>query len=87
MAIHWKAFEQYFTVVLFGFQFQPVCNFGKFVNCGLGTVRSERVTVYTAAVIDGVLIMLKINLSRNPQCWKVDQLHTNIVKGDWRVTN
>ena len=32
-----EAVEQYFTVVLFVFQFYPVCNFG------LGTVRSERV--------------------------------------------
>ena len=35
---HWKAVEQYFTVVLFVFQ---VCNFVKFINFGLGTVRSE----------------------------------------------
>ena len=31
------------TVVLFVFQFYPVCNFGKFMSFGLGTVRSERV--------------------------------------------
>ena len=43
MTIHWKAVEQYFTVVLFVFQFYPVCNFGGFINFGLGTVRSERV--------------------------------------------
>ena len=30
-------------MVLFGFQFNPVCNLGKFINFGLGTVRSERV--------------------------------------------
>ena len=42
MTIHWKAVEQYFTVVLFVFQFS-VCNFGKFNNFGLDTVRSERV--------------------------------------------
>ena len=35
--------EQYFTLVLFVFQFYPICNFGEFVNSGLGTVRSERV--------------------------------------------
>ena len=43
MTIHWKAVEQYFTVVLFAFKFYPVCNFGKFINFGLGTVRVERV--------------------------------------------
>ena len=33
MTIHWKAVEQYFTVVLtFVFQFYPGCNFGKFLN-------------------------------------------------------
>ena len=37
MTIHWKAVEQYFTVVLFVFQFNPVCNFG------IGTVMSERI--------------------------------------------
>ena len=41
--IHWKAVEQYFTVVLFVFQFYPVCNFGTFIKFGLGTVGSERV--------------------------------------------
>ena len=34
MTIQWKAAEQYL-----------VCNFGKCVNLGLGTVRSERVNV------------------------------------------
>ena len=27
MTIHWKAVEQYFTAVMFIFQFYPVCNF------------------------------------------------------------
>ena len=40
MTIHQKAVEQYFTVVLFAFQFVM---FGKFINFGLDTVRSERV--------------------------------------------
>ena len=40
---HSLSVEQYFTVVLFVFQFYPVCTFGKFINFGLGTVRSERV--------------------------------------------
>ena len=30
-------------MVLFGFQFYPVGYFGKFINFGLGTVKSERV--------------------------------------------
>ena len=38
-----EAVAQYFTVVLFVFQFCPVCNFGTFFNCGVGTVRNERV--------------------------------------------
>ena len=41
VTIHWKAVDQYFTVVLFVFQFYPVCNFGKFMNFELGTVRSD----------------------------------------------
>ena len=46
VTIHWKEVEQYFTVVvLFGFQFYPVYNFGKFINFGLGTVRSDRVKI------------------------------------------
>ena len=45
MSIHWKAVEQFFTVALFVFQFYTVCNFGKFITSGLGTVRSERVKV------------------------------------------
>ena len=43
MAIRWKAVKQYFSLVLFVFQFHPVCNFGKFISFGLGAVRSERV--------------------------------------------
>ena len=43
MTIHWKAVEQYLTVVLFVVQFYPVCNFGKCINFGLGTVGSERI--------------------------------------------
>ena len=42
MTIHWKAVEQYMTVVLFAYQSYYVCNFGEFINFGLGTVRSER---------------------------------------------
>ena len=41
MTIHWKAVEHYFAMVLLSIY--PVCNFGKFVNFGFGTVRSERV--------------------------------------------
>ena len=35
MTIRWNAVEQHFTVILFGSQFSPVCNFE------LGNVRSE----------------------------------------------
>ena len=41
MIIYWEAVEQYFTVMQFGFQFYPVCNFGKFITFGLSTVMSE----------------------------------------------
>ena len=43
MTIHWEAIEQYFTVVLFVYQFDPVCNSESFINYEFGTVRSERV--------------------------------------------
>ena len=33
-------------VVMLGFQFYPVCNFGRFINLGFGTVISERATVH-----------------------------------------
>ena len=46
MTIHWKAVEQYFTLVFFVFQFYPVCYFEKFVSFGLGTVRSDMVKHY-----------------------------------------
>ena len=36
-------FEQYSTVELFILQFSPVCNFGKYINFGIGTVGTERV--------------------------------------------
>ena len=37
VTIHWKTGEQYFTVVLFVFQFQF-----QLMNFGLGTVMSDR---------------------------------------------
>ena len=43
VTIHWKAVEQYSTLVLFVFQFNPVCTFGKFNNFGLGILASEMV--------------------------------------------
>ena len=46
MIIYWKAVDKYFTVVPFVVQFYPVCNFGKFINFGLDTVRSERVKIH-----------------------------------------
>ena len=39
----WKAVEQYFTVKFLIFLFYSVCNVGRFLNLGLGTVRSERI--------------------------------------------
>ena len=48
MTIHWKRVEQNFTVLLFVFQFYPICNFRIFINFGLGTVRSERVKLENA---------------------------------------
>ena len=36
-----KAVKQFFTVVLFVFQFYPVYKFWKFINFGLDTARSE----------------------------------------------
>ena len=41
MTVHLNAIEQYSTVVLLGFQFYVVCNFGKFTSFALDTVRSE----------------------------------------------
>ena len=44
MTIHWKAVEQYFTVMLFVIQFYPDCYlvfFLKFIDFGFGTERSE----------------------------------------------
>ena len=46
MTIHWKAVEQYFTVVLFVFQFYPVCNLRNFIDFGIGTVRFQRVKTW-----------------------------------------
>ena len=47
VTIHWKAVEQYFTVVLFVFQSRSThwhfVIFETFSNFGLGTVRSERI--------------------------------------------
>ena len=42
MIIHWKAVEQYFTVVLFvSFNYSLSFNFGKSIYFGFGTVESQ----------------------------------------------
>ena len=50
VTIHRKAVEQYFTMELFIFQCYPGCNFGKFVNFGLGTIGGERVKGFIITV-------------------------------------
>ena len=40
-----------FTVVLFVFQFYPVCNFGQFIKLELGTVGSERSNLHKKSEI------------------------------------
>ena len=45
-----KAVEQYFVVVLFVFQFYPICHFEIFLSFRLGTVRSERANQATFKV-------------------------------------
>ena len=45
MTIHWKTVERYFIVVLFVFQFYPVCNFENNVSIldlALSTVKGLR---------------------------------------------
>ena len=42
--------ERYYEVVLFVFQFNPVCNFEKLTHFGLGTDRSERVKILVLSV-------------------------------------
>ena len=50
-SFHWKAVEQFFTVVLFVFQFHPLCKFGKFINFGLDTVRSRGLILFRLSEI------------------------------------
>ena len=61
---------QYFTVALFASQFYPVCNFGKFVNFGLGTVKSERGNATVASFV--LLIKFRCGiLTKIAQVWHV----------------
>ena len=48
-------------MVLFVVQFYPVCNFGEFINFGLGTARSERDKQVTLS--GGAFIILSTVLS------------------------
>ena len=57
MTIHWKVVAQYFSVVLFGFPFYPVCNFGNFINFRLGTVSSEMVNTVFITFSVGFFIL------------------------------
>ena len=55
VTIHWKPVDQYFTV-LFVFQFNRICHFGKFIYFGLGTVSDERVKAFLCTVFDVVVM-------------------------------
>ena len=44
------------------FQFYPVCNFGKFINFGLGSVGSERVKMHYFGYIMSLCHLLKFVL-------------------------
>ena len=59
--IHWNDVEQYFTLVLFVFQFSSysVCNFGKFINFGLFTVRVKGL-IYTILVVFVLIIVFSV---------------------------
>ena len=64
MAIHWRAVEQYFPVVLgLFFKFYPVCNFGQFINLGLGTISSERVKHFNQSKRSATCNILKFWLN------------------------
>ena len=43
VTLHWKADVQYLTVVLFLFQFYPVCYFAKFIRFALSGVKGSYV--------------------------------------------
>ena len=50
-------------MVLFVFQFHPVCNFEKILSFGLGYVRSERVIIDMSSTAVGISIdLLKLML-------------------------
>ena len=51
MTICWKAVKQYFTVLLFIFQYYPVCNFGKFINVGLGALSGVKGFIIIRVVV------------------------------------
>ena len=61
MIVRWKAVEQYFKVLLFGFQFYPLCNFEKFISVGLAL---SGVTGLTGCV--EVLVAIVVRAST---CW------------------
>ena len=65
--IRWEAVEQYFTVVLFVFQFYLVCNFGKFVNFGLGVLLGVKKFKYNNTLSNTIsiqhrFVFLKVGL-------------------------
>ena len=65
--IHWKAVEQYFTVVLFVFQLHPVCNFiYHFLNT------TATVTIHWKAVEQYVTVVLFVFQKVNGQFLKSD---------------
>ena len=57
MTIHCKAVEQYFTVVLFVFQYYPVCNFGKFINLDLA-LSGMKGLIAASATSSGVHVLV-----------------------------
>ena len=69
MTTHWKAVDQYLTMVLFVFQFNPVIYCGKFINFGLPGVKGLTLTFPSFVSSDVFFLEIELENSRRAFFW------------------
>ena len=63
MTIHWKAVEQYLSLLLFVFQLKPVCNFGKFNNSARDVALSEVIGLLMQSLLAAPTLAPRVDLT------------------------
>ena len=71
-------------MVLFVFQFDPICNFAEFINFGLANARSERVTNFCQGKKLLVTLLFMVHLTAD-ECIFLRTVFNVVTTELWRI--